>query len=143
MGRVQESELGRGTFSGEGVLGSQGLCVDGQSTRAEEGRQGVGLGAHKQEMRETEDSLCQELALGPLAGARLSSAPHQSQRPRQVALPLLTSIPHCPGGCYPLLPSSQGYFEDPGANQVGKYTINQAFALALWAAIRKESHKLL
>jgi len=65
---------------GTGVLGSQGLCVDGQSTGAGEGRQGVGLGAHRREMGETEDSLCQELALGPLTGARLSSAPHRSQR---------------------------------------------------------------
>ena len=51
---------------GRGVLGSQGLCVDGQSTRGGEGRQGGGLGAHRQDMGETEDSLCQELALGPL-----------------------------------------------------------------------------
>ena len=57
---------GGGLSVGRGVLGSQGLCVDGQSTRAGEGRQGVGLGAHRQEMGETEDSLCQELALGPL-----------------------------------------------------------------------------
>ena len=65
---------------GRGVLGSQGLCIDGQSTGAGEGRQGVGLGAHRLEMGETKASLCQELALGAMTGAHLSSAPHQSQR---------------------------------------------------------------
>lgn len=48
-------------------------------------------------------------------------------------------------GVTPLLPSSQGYFEDlgGGAKQVGKYTINQAFALAPWAAIWKERREVL
>lgn len=46
-------------------------------------------------------------------------------------------------GVMPFLLSSQGYFEDLGMKQVGKYTINPAFAFVPGAAIWEKNNELL